>query len=509
MGLAWSILWQAIRSPHRVAAIDDRRSYTYGQIVGGAMFLAEKIEGLTDAGHVGILLPTGGAFPMALLGAWFSGRVAVPLNYLLSPDELAYVIQDSRIDTVITAGPMLDFVRGDSQHTKGSSVEPIPSHIKTVAMETLDFTGVPPLRWPAAGRGDDTAVILYTSGTSGRPKGVMLTHGNLASNVDAAILHANIQQADVFLGVLPQFHSFGLTALTLIPLRIGAQAVYSARFIPKKIVELIRKHRPDIVMAVPSMYGALLSVKDAGPEDFSSIRLAISGGEPLPQATFEEYLARFHLRLLEGYGLTETAPVTNWSTPQRFVRGAVGPALPDVVIQVVDPQDRPVPPNQDGEILIAGPNVMKGYFNLPAQTQQVFVDLPTKTANGSMKPTRYFRTGDIGRLDEEGFLFITGRKKEMLIIGGENVFPREIEEVLNRHPVVKDSAVIGKMDGLRGEVPVAFVEVNEGQSFDETELRGWCRGRLAGYKVPREIRRLESLPRNPTGKILRRQLRAD
>ena len=327
--------------------------------------------------------------------------------------------------------------------------------------------------------------------------------------MDAAIEHAQIKRADTFLGVLPQFHSFGLTALTLIPLRIGARVVYSARFIPKKIVELIREHRPDIVIAVPSMYGALLSVKGATAGDFSRVRLAISGGEPLPQATYEAFLERFELQILEGYGLTETAPITNWSTPKRFVRHAVGPTLPQVHEVIVDDHDRPVEPGREGEILITGPNIMKGYYKLADQTRQVMVDLPNSASDGYRRRTRrYFRTGDIGRLDENGFLFITGRKKEMLIIGGENVFPREIEEVLNQHQTVRDSAVIGRTDGVRGEVPVAFVEIQDESPFDATALRAWCRDRLAGYKVPREIRQIDALPRNPTGKILRRQLSA-
>ncbi len=506
MSLVGPILMQGITSPRRVAVVDDRRSYTYSQILGGAMFLADAIDATTPAKHVGILLPTSGAFPIALLGAWTAGRVAVPLNYLLAPDELRYVIQDSDIDTIITVGPMLDYLAGEGK--AGQRPEAIPDSIKLLPMDQCDFSGFPPLRWPAWHGRDDLAVILYTSGTSGRPKGVMLTHGNLRSNVDAAIVHARIKRADTFLGVLPQFHSFGLTALTLLPLRIGAKVVNSARFVPKKIVSLIREHRPDIVMAVPSMYGALLSVKSTGPEDFSSIRLAISGGEPLPQATYDAFIERFELQILEGYGLTETSPITNWSTPWRFVRQAVGPMLPGVDEVIVDADDHPLPAGEEGEILITGPNIMKGYYKLPDQTRDVFVDLSSGSTNGHGGVLRYFRTGDIGKLDEDGFLFITGRKKEMLIIGGENVFPREIEEVLNKHSSVHDSAVIGKQDGVRGEVPIAFVEVEEGCSFDDTALRAWCRESLAGYKVPREIRRVDALPRNPTGKIMRRELKA-
>lgn len=513
MSVLWPIISHALQSPSRVAVIDDQRQYTFGQLVGGAMHLAQQIDTATEAPHVGILLPTGGAFPMALLAAWLAKRVAVPLNYLLAPEEQTYVIRDSDIDTIITAGPMLEHLA----KAAGPDNNPIPPDINLMCLDEQDFTGVPPLRWPPIYHHNDLAIILYTSGTSGKPKGVMLTHGNLHSNVDAAIQHADLTSSDIFLGVLPQFHSFGLTGLTLLPLRLGAKTIYSARFIPKRLVGLIQKHRPHVFVAVPSMYGALLSVKSAKAEDFASIRLAVSGGEPLPQATFDQCLERFGIRLLEGYGLTETAPMTHWSTPDRKKLNSVGKALPGIDVVVVDEHNQTTPTDQEGEILIAGPNVMSGYYKLPQQTREVFVDLAatTNSYHGETTPAnnhttkRFFRTGDIGKIDDDGYLYITGRKKEMLIIGGENVFPREIEEVLNQHATVRDSAVIGKPDGMRGELPIAFIEVEEGQTFDETQLRSWCRDRLAGYKVPREIRQIDALPRNPTGKIMRRNLPKD
>ena len=514
----WPIVRQAIQSPNKVVAMDDRRRYTFTQLLGGSMFLADQIDLATSASHVGILLPTSGSYAVALMGTWLAKRVAVPLNYLLSPEELVYVIGDSDIDTIITVGPMLDFLKNNASNNHEVNLDPIPPGIKLIHIDQLDFSGVPPFRWPPCNSADDLAVILYTSGTSGRPKGVMLTHGNLRSNVEAAVQHANLTKQDTFIGVLPQFHSFGLTALTILPLYIGAKAIYTARFIPKKIISLIRQHKPNILVAVPSMYSALLSVKNAQPEDFKSIRLAVSGGEPLPQATFDQYRNRFDLSLLEGYGLTETAPMTNWCTPECHRLRSVGRTLPGVTVIVVDDHNHPLPLGQEGEILIAGPNIMKGYYKLPKQTHEVFVDLVLPAAvdeksfdraNDQPKKSRFFRTGDIGHLDEKGYLYITGRKKEMLIIGGENVFPREIEEVLNKHTSVNDSAVIGKTDDMRGEVPIAFIELAEGQVFDETLLRSWCRDRLANYKVPREIRLIDVLPRNPTGKILRRNLPKD
>ena len=497
MSLLRPILLKALTHPTRTAVIDDRGSYSYAKLLAGALFVSREIKRTTAAKHVGVMLPTSGAFPITLLGAWLADRVPVPLNYLLSKEELQYVIKDSDIDTLITSTQMLEFIGG---------AEVIPEGIKVVEMEKMKFKGVPPIAWPPNPDDDDLAVLLYTSGTSGKPKGVMLTHRNLQSNAEAAVSHAGITKADTFLGVLPQFHSFGLTVLTLLPLRIGARVVYTARFVPRKIVSLIEEHRPDIFIAVPSMYGALLSVKKAEPDCFNSIRLAVSGAEPLPDATFDAFKDRFGVQLLEGYGLTETSPATNWSTPAKNKRHSVGTALPGVGNVIVDGEDNPLPAGEEGEIILTGPNLMKGYYKLDKQTDEVFtkVVLPD-----SQHPVRAFRTGDIGKLDDDGFLYITGRKKEMLIVGGENVFPREIEEVLNNHPSVHASAVVGKQDGMRGEVPIAFVELEEGAEFDEGALRNHCRESLAQFKVPKEIRVLDELPRNPTGKILRRALKAE
>jgi long-chain acyl-CoA synthetase len=297
------------------------------------------------------------------------------------------------------------------------------------------------------------------------------------------------------LGVLPQFHTFGLTVLTLLPLAIGCLAIYTARFVPRKLVALARTHRPTVLVAIPSMYGALRLVKEATKEDLASLRYVVSGGEPLPQAVSDTFFERFGIRISEGYGLTETAPVTNWCLPEEWKWRSVGRPLKDVTERIVDTDEKDVAAGDEGEIRIQGPNVMAGYWNLPQETKAVFDE------------KGFFRTGDMGRIDSDGHLFITGRIKEMMIISGENVFPREIEEVLDLHPSVKASAVIGMPDESRGELPIAFVELKEGESFDEVALRTWCRENLAQFKVPREIRLLDPLPRNPTGKIMRRSLK--
>lgn len=480
----WPIIRRLALSPTRTVLTDDRKSWRAIELLVGSTHLAAKLDETSRSRTVGLLLPTSGVFPLAALAAWSLGKVVVPLNYLLKREELQFVINDCGCDTVVTVGPMLDHL----------GYEPDCQHL--LRLESLNFKGVPPLRMPAMPADDELAVLMYTSGTSGNPKGVMLTHGNIRANIEQIERWVHFTTRDTLLGVLPQFHSFGLTVLTLLPLSVGCGLVYTARFVPSKLVKLIREQRPSVLVLIPSMYAALLSVKDATPEDFSSLRYVVSGAEPLPRSVLEGFRQRFNVTINEGYGLTETAPVSNWCKPEMFRPGSVGPALPGITQRIVClDTGRDLPPGREGEVRIGGPNVMQGYYNRPEESAAAF------DQHG------HLRTGDIGRLDDEGHLFLTGRLKEMLIVGGENVFPREIEEVLCQHPTVRAAGVVGLPDDLRGEVPIAFVEPEEGASCSEKELISWCRERLAGYKVPREVRVLEALPRNPTGKVMRRELK--
>lgn len=506
-------MWRALTHPTKVAVIDDQREYNFAKIGAGALFVAKAIEQTTSQGKVGIMLPTSGAFTVAFLGAWLAKKTPVPLNYLLSQDELAHVVADSGIDTIITAQKMIDAISD-----LGIDVDALPGDTKLMKLEDVSFKGLPPLRVPPKLADDDLAVLLYTSGTSGKPKGVMLTELNIRTNIEDSLKHAGITKCDTFLGVLPQFHTFGLTVLTLLPLYGGGRVVYTARFNPRKLMELMRKHRPQLFIGVPSMLNALLSVKNVNADDWKSLRFVICGGEPLPQAVYDGFKDKLGVKINEGYGLTETSPCTNWSTPTHTRLHSVGRPLPSVQNFIVDEKDNLLGRNQEGEILIAAPSVMKGYYQLPELTDQVILnlDVPQDPAIGADGPdvkrggpTRCFRTGDIGKIDDDGYLYITGRKKEMLIIAGENVFPREIEEVLNRHDTVHASAVIGKQDGARGEVAIAFVELEEDAVFDEAALKTYCRENMANFKVPKEVRLLDKLPRNPTGKIMRRALSAD
>lgn len=482
MRLLRTIERRLLARPWKTLIHDDQRTWTGLTLLVAAWHLAREIDARTERKAVGIMLPTSGLFPVAVLATWMTGRVIIPLNYLLTPDDLAHVARDAGIDQVICVQAMLDLVGG------------LPEGVKALRMEDVRFKGVPrPRRGPKRGD-DELACVLYTSGTSARPKGVMLTVGNLASNVEQCTEWASFHRGDTVLGVLPQFHSFGLTILTLLPLALGAKAIYTARFVPRRIIELAKAHRPTCFVAIPAMYNALRLLKSGTPDDFASLRYCVSGGEPLPKVVMEGFRDRFGVTICEGYGLTETSPVTNWCRPEEYRWKSVGRAVPRVEERIVSPEGRVLPPGEEGEVRIKGPNVMRGYHNLPDETRAVFDE------------EGFFKTGDMGRFDADGHLMITGRIKEMLIIAGENVFPREIEEVLNQHAAVKDSAVIGMNDESRGEVALAFVELKDGEQTDEATLRAFCRDKIAQFKVPREIRFLEALPRNATGKIVRRRL---
>ncbi len=492
MSLHWPILKRLLANPRREVITDDLRTYRAYEIVVAAAHVANALERTCKTDKVGVMTPTSAAFPICALAAWSLGKTIVPLNYLLKPDELQYVVDHCETDTILTVQKMLDFLDRE------------PKVRNVLRLDDLNFKKLPRPYLPRRLPDDRLATILYTSGTTGRPKGVMLTHGNLIANHRQIIEWVNFGPGDVMLGVLPQFHAFGKTALTLMPLLAGAKIVYTARFVPQKIVQLFREHRPTLFVGIPSMFNALLSVKDAKPEDFASLRYAVSGAEPLPDAVAAAFKERFGITIAEGFGMTETAPVTNWCKNEDYKPHSVGRPLPGIHQRIVDINTgEDLPAGQEGELRIKGPNVTQGYYKMPEETKALFDD------------KGYLRTGDMAKTDEDGHVYITGRLKEMMIIGGENVFPREIEEVLVRHEKVAHAGVVGRQDPTRGEVPVAFVELAEGVSLDEEaaealkrELITLCRENLAGYKAPREVRIVEALPRNPTGKIMRKELAA-
>jgi len=474
----------ADRQPQQTAIIDDSGRYTYQQLAAMAAGLGMYLSMQTERPRVGILLPASAGFVASFYGTLLAGKAAVPINFLLGDREIAHIIKDSDIDTVVT-------------------IPQLAGRLKDSPLNVIDLTQLPKVppaaitpRFPEVSA-DDVAVLLYTSGTSGLPKGVLLTFGNLQSDADLAISTVHLQSQHVFLGVIPLFHSFGILAMMIAPLQLGATVVYLARFSPVGTIKAIREHKASLMFGTPSMFGAILRLKDASADDFKQMYALISGAEPLPATLREAFKQRFNTPILEGYGLSETSPAVSLNTPHVQKAGSVGKPLPSVHVKITDDDGKALPTGQIGEIWLKGPMIMKGYHNLPEETSNVL------TADG------YFKTGDLGRMDEDGFLHITGRKKEMIIVAGEKAFPREIEDVLLRHPTVAEAAVVGKKDPGRGEVVVAFVVPREGQTPKPDELRDFSRQQgLAQWKVPREIYIEKDFPRNPTGKVLKRELAA-
>jgi long-chain acyl-CoA synthetase len=481
-----SLFQHAVKTPDDVSIIDDHGSYTHRQVAGMAALLGVFISGQTSKDKVGLLLPTSAGFAVSFYGTLLAGKCVVPINFLLGERETAHVIADSGIDTVITI-PQLAGKLANS----GLKVIDILETLKTLVAAPVSASP-PPMPNPKA---DDLAVLMYTSGTSALPKGVMLTYGNLKSDVDAAIQHAKLEGKHRFLGIIPLFHSTGLLGTLLAPMTLGSMVVYIARFSPVATLNAIKEHQVSLVIAVPSMYAALGRLKSAVAEDFKNVYALISGGEPLPAAVRELFKERFDVPIYEGYGLTETIGPIAFNVPGFNHPGSVGRLIPGAEVKTVDDSGNDLPAGETGEILMRGPMIMKGYHNLPKETANAI------TADG------FFKSGDMGRVDPDGYLHITGRKKELIIVAGEKAVPREIEEVLMKHPKVADAAVVGKKDASRGEVVVAFVIPHENQTVTSDELRDFCRSQnLAQWKCPREVTIVTDLPRSPTGKVLKRVL---
>jgi long-chain acyl-CoA synthetase len=474
------------RSPNTPAVDDGVVALTYRRLALLACVLRTLVGRLTHCERVGIMLPASSMFPAALFGVLWSKRIAVPLNFLLGADELAHVVADAGLDLILTSRHFREPCSG--LPARPVFLEDLPLKRKVVLASLWRLP-----RAPTVDR-HDTAVILYTSGTTAYPKGVELTYNNLYSNCVDTIDSLGIDPSQRFLNVLPPFHVFGLTANVLVPVVLGASVYAIPRFSPVAVIKKVASCNISVMMAIPSMYGALLRTKSARPDAFRSVYLAMSGAEPLSDSVRVGFEERFGITLRQGYGLTETSPVVSACSVDSYRLGTVGRPIRNVEVRITGSDGCNLPTAKDGEILVRGPGVMKGYYNMPEETRCVIDD------------EGWFKTGDLGRLDSDGYLTITGREKEMLIIGGENVYPREIEAVLESHESVLQAAVIGVPDESRGEVPIAFVILRHGAKLTEQELRQHARQALAGYKIPKKVHIREDLPTGPTGKILKRRL---
>ena len=424
------------------------------------------------------------------------GGVIVPIIFLLGDREVAHILADSEAKVVITAADMLWKVEAQL------GVLPTLQHVLLVdgggdgrtRSLAAEKAGEPDAFPTVDRRPDDLAVILYTSGTTGVPKGVALSHDNLESNARAAASLNELGREDWAVAVLPLSHSYGLTVMNAGHI-LGSRAALLRWFHPEAVLQTIQEFRAVAMSAVPTMLIYLLNYPEADRFDTRSMRVWGSGAAPLPVEIVEPFERKFGGRILEGYGLTEASPVVSahrLSGPRRI--GSVGRAIPGVEISIQDDMDGPLPAGELGEVCVRGRNVMVGYYRNPEET--------ARTVRAG-----WLHTGDMGRLDDEGFLFIVERKKDLIIRGGFNIYPREVEEVLYAHPKVAEAAVVGMKDPLMGEDVLAFVVLRSGERASEEEIGAFCEGRLARFKCPKRIRFVESLPKSPIGKILRKELR--
>ncbi len=490
----------AAAHPEKPALIAGRRVLTYQALHREALGLAAILRGLglRQGERVVMMLPNAPEFVVAYFAIQEAGGTVVPVNILFKPDEVVHLLQDSGASLAVTLRALYPTLREAADKlAERPPVLVLDGEEGQLGVPDMTLAGGmrQALRAPAQTPAAEVAACLYTSGTTGRPKGALLTHANILANIDSFGQVIRCGPEDVFCCVLPMFHSFAATVMTLFPISLGATVVVESRFAPEPLLRALGERRCTFFAGVPAMYALLANCPEV-PADLSALRLCVSGGAPLPVDVLHRFEERYGIPIYEGYGPTECSPALTVNPPsgKRKV-GSVGLPLPGVQIRVVDEGGQPVRTGEVGEVIARGPNVMLGYLNRPEETAAVLRD-------------GWFFTGDLGRLDEEGYLTIVDRKKDMLIVGGLNVYPREVEVVLEGHPAVAEAAVVGIPDAVKGEEPVAFVALRPGQTASRQDLLRYLRGRLAAFKVPKRILFLEALPRNATGKVLKQALKS-
>lgn len=464
---------------------------------------------LEDAGfekgdHVALISGNSPVFMIGLYGALRAGLSVIPINPTYTSKEMKYILKNGDVKGVITLDVLvsqLDVVDDELDVThyfvadtgadidlEAFTISPkMKSFTKTVEQGSASFT-------PPSLDDDDLAVILYTSGTTGKPKGAMLTHKNIYSNAKDVATYLEISEEDRVIATLPMFHVFCLTVALNAPIVNGGTIIVIPQFSPGEVFKAAKEYEATVFAGVPTMYNYLLQTGDGQESTFENMRISVSGGSSLPVSLLEAFEKKFNVRVSEGYGLSEASPVTAFNPLDRPRRaGSIGQNITNVENKVVDELGQEVPAGETGELVVKGPNVMRGYYKMPEETAVTIKD-------------GWLFTGDMAREDEEGYFYIVDRKKDLIIVGGYNVYPREVEEVLYQHPEITEAAVVGEPHPEMGEAVIAFV-VSDNFSLNEEAVIEYCKQEMAKYKLPKRIEFMEELPKNTTGKILRKNLR--
>ncbi|BDH62521.1 long-chain-fatty-acid--CoA ligase [Lysinibacillus sp. PLM2] len=515
------------KSPGKVAVHFMGRNLTYKELYESSLKFANYLQylGVEKGDRVAIMLPNCPQAVIAYFGTLYAGGIVVQTNPLYTERELQYqmadsgakvilamdilyprvtkVLKDTKIENVIITAikDYLPFPKNliypfIQKKQYGFSVKVEHKGMTHLFTEIMRVAETKPINL-SIDIEEDLALIQYTGGTTGFPKGVMLTHKNLISNTSMCDvwMYKCVEGEEVILGMLPFFHVYGMTTVLLLTVMKASKMVLIPKFDVEAALKTIDKQKPTLFPGAPTMYIGLLNHPDIGKYDLSSIKACISGSAPLPVEVQEKFEEITGGKLVEGYGLTETSPVTHanfiWG---KRVRGSIGVPWPDTEATIIQSSDGTIlPPREIGEIAVKGPQVMKGYWNRPEETAMAFVD-------------GWFLTGDLGYMDEEGYFYVVDRKKDMIIAGGFNIYPREVEEVLYEHEAIQECVVAGIPDPYRGETVKAYIVLREGKTVTEEELNKYCRQNLAAYKVPRFYEFRKELPKTVVGKILRRQL---
>jgi long-chain acyl-CoA synthetase len=491
----------AAHAPQKTAILFRDHKITYSQLNAGVNRVANGLAklGVKKDDRVALYIHNLPQFVEAFYGAQVVGATVIPLNVLYKSGEIEYILNDAGVKAVLTLAPFYPNVQAIRAQVPSLEqvivlgADPLPGAMRWHEA----FGSQPEQATPTPGSDEDVAVILYTSGTTGKPKGAMLTHTNLIVNLEQTGALPRLKMADndvVWIG-LPMFHSYALSVGMNAGIYHAATLDIMERFEATASLEMFQRDKVTIVLAAPPMYISWVINPAVNTYDLSSIRIASSGASAIPVAILEKFHTLTGVEIMEGYGLTETSPVATTNAAGKVTKpGSIGPAIPQMEIRLVDDDDHDVAPGEVGELICRGPNVMKGYFNKPEANAEAF--------RGG-----WFHTGDMARVDADGYYYIVDRKKDMILVSGFNVYPREVEEVLYKHPKIADASVVQTPDDYQGESVLAFVVLKAGETASEQEIIDYCRSEIAVFKCPRRVEFRAELPKNMTGKVLRRELR--